>query len=98
MPVIAGVLILVSEGLKLLAALGLALFIIIAPRSAVVIGVLGIIYLTLLVIAVLGGVASLQRRNYGLALAGSIIAALPFSLFGIAAIVLIALSHKEFSS
>jgi hypothetical protein len=98
MPVIAGIFILISEGMKLLAVLGFTLFVIIAPRSAVVVGFIGLIYLALLVIAVLGGVAALQRRNYGLALAGAIISALPFSFLGIAAIVLVALSRREFPS
>ena len=97
MPVIAGVLILVSEGLKLLVALFLG-FVLIWSLNGSATGILIGIYLVLLAVSIAGGIAALQRRAYGLALAGAIISALPFSLFGIAAIVLIALSRKEFSS
>jgi hypothetical protein len=81
LPVIAGVLILVSEGMKFLAALFLG-FILVWSLSGSATGVLIVIYFILLAVS----------------LAGAIISALPFSLFGIAAIVLIALSRKEFPS
>ena len=97
MPVIAGVLILVSEGMKFLVSLFLG-FILVWSLNGSATGVLIVVYFILLAVSVAGGIAALQRRNYGLALAGSIVSALPFSLFGIAAIVLIALSRKEFSS
>jgi hypothetical protein len=97
LPVIAGVLILVSEGMKFLAALFLG-FILVWSLSGSATGVLIVIYFILLAVSIAGGIAALQRRSYGLALAGAIISALPFSLFGIAAIVLIALSRKEFPS
>jgi len=42
------------------------------------------------------GIFALQRKRWGLSLAGAIVAVLPFSLFSMAAIVLIALSRDEF--
>ncbi len=104
MPVIAGVLILVSVGFRalgLLAALVFGLFVLIWPSSGALIalGAIGLIVCAgLLVLAAVGGVYALQRRNWGLALTGAIIAALPFSLLGVAAIVLLALSREEFAS
>ena len=44
----------------------------------------------------IGGINALQRKNWGLALAGSIVAILSTALPGIAATVLVALSRKEF--
>ncbi len=47
-------------------------------------------------LALVGGVYALQRRKWGLALAGSIAAFFPFDLTGLAAVVLTALSKDEF--
>ena len=48
------------------------------------------------ILAVIGGIYSLQRKKFGLAVTGSIAAFLPFSLLGLASIILIALSRDEF--
>lgn len=48
------------------------------------------------ILAIVGGIYALQRRNWGLALAGSIAAFFPSWLLGIPAIVLTALSRDEF--
>jgi len=48
------------------------------------------------ILAIVGGIYALRRKNWGLALAGSIAAFFPSWLLGIAAIVLIALSRDEF--
>jgi hypothetical protein len=104
MPVIAGVLIIVSGAFKLLAllvAVLLVLFVLIWPPAAPWLA-LGVVILVicaaLAVVSIIGGIAALRRRSWGLALAGAVIAALPLSLLGIAAIVLIALSREEFPS
>ncbi len=47
--------------------------------------------------AIIGGISSIRRRNWGLALAGSICAAIFFPL-GLPAIVLLALSKREFTN
>jgi hypothetical protein len=47
-------------------------------------------------LAVIGGIYALQREKFGLAVTGSIAAFLPFSLLGLASIILIALSKDEF--
>lgn len=102
-PVAAGVLILISEGFKLLGFLGLfiaGLFIIVPtafPFSLTVFGLFLVIpYLVLAAIAVYGGIAAIQRTSWGWALAGAIISAFPFSLLGIVAVILVALSKDEF--
>lgn len=48
------------------------------------------------ILAIVGGIYALQRRNWGLALAGSIAAFFPSWLLGIAAIIFTALSREEF--
>ncbi len=48
------------------------------------------------ILAIVGGIFALQRKNWGLALAGSIAAFLPWLPLGIAAIVLTTLSKDEF--
>jgi uncharacterized BrkB/YihY/UPF0761 family membrane protein len=48
------------------------------------------------VLAIVGGIYALRRRNWAMALTGAIAASLPFSLMGIAALVLTALSREEF--
>ena len=48
------------------------------------------------VIAVVGGAFALRRRQWGWALAGSICAVIPSFFLGLVAVILIALSRKEF--
>ena len=48
------------------------------------------------ILPLLGGIYALQRKKWGLALAGSIVAIPGSTLFGIASTVLIALSRDEF--
>jgi hypothetical protein len=57
----------------------------------------GIVALLLAILAVIGGIYALQRKHWGLALAGSIAAILVFFPTGIAAIIFIALSKNEFN-
>jgi len=47
-------------------------------------------------LALVGGIFSLQRKRWGLTLAGAIVAILPFSLLGIVAVILVVLSKNEF--
>ena len=104
---IAGILLLVSAGAKLLGAVGVLAVGLFVPVPSSFAGfpigwliVLVFVLLSIAAIAVViaGGVSSLQRKRWGLALAGSIVAILPFSLLGIAATVLVALSKDEFEN
>lgn len=52
--------------------------------------------LALAILAIIGGVYALQRKNWGLALAASIAAFFPSWVLGIPAIVLVSLSRDEF--
>jgi hypothetical protein len=50
------------------------------------------------VVSILGGISALQRRRWGLALAGGICALVPMqTLLGVLAIVFLAISKEEFN-
>jgi hypothetical protein len=104
MPLIAGILSIISGAGKLLGFLGLivaSIFMIMPERFSrinltlfLVIG--GIVLIVLGVLAIVGGVYSIQRKKFGLSLAGAIAALLPFNLLGLAAVILVALARREF--
>jgi hypothetical protein len=50
----------------------------------------------LAILAVIGGIFSIKRRSWGMALTGAIAAFFCCFLFGIVSIILTALSHSEF--
>ena len=101
MPKIAGILTVISGALAVIGAVPIWWLI----RGVVGFGTSGAIeipivlialpLLTMGVVAIIGGVASIRRRNWGLALGGAICAVIFF--LGIPAIVLLALSKKEFA-
>ena len=104
MPIIAGILLVISAGFKLLILLGVigvSIFAIFPvnsfPISTVALVTIVMVPMILwIALALTGGIFSLQRKRWGLALTGAIIAILPFSLLGMAALVLIILSKNEF--
>ena len=55
-----------------------------------------IVLLVFGVISIVGGVYTLLRRNWGFSLTAAILAFLPFNLLGLAAIILVAMSKREF--
>ncbi|HJX35958.1 MAG TPA: hypothetical protein VJ280_03270, partial [Dehalococcoidales bacterium] len=64
-----------------------------------VIGILWIILVPMFicgVTAIIGGVCAVQRKHYGIALAGAITALFPGWIFGIGAIVFTAIGRGEF--
>ena len=106
MPVIAGILSIISGGAKILAFFGIlfaALFVPVAtgfgfPVIAIsLFFLLEAVLLILGILAVIGGVNTLQRTKYGMAVTGAIAALLPLNLLGVAALVLVILSKDEFS-
>jgi hypothetical protein len=65
--------------------------------SLPIITTIGIPLVLLGIVSLIGGISSLQRRRWGLALAGGICALMPLqTLLGILAIVFVALSRDEF--
>ena len=59
------------------------------------VSIIGIIFLVLGIIAVVGGISAVKRGRFGLSLAGAI-CALPSGTLGILAIIFIALPKREF--
>jgi hypothetical protein len=53
--------------------------------------------LVLGIVAIVGGVSALRRKNFGLSLAGAI-CALPSHILGILAVIFVSLSKKEFEA
>ena len=56
---------------------------------------LAAIAMVLGVIAIIGGISALRRKSYGLSLAGAV-CALPSTLLGVLAVILVALGKREF--
>ncbi|MFH1662515.1 MAG: hypothetical protein ABH934_01130 [Chloroflexota bacterium] len=68
-------------------------------QSGMPLTIIGFISIPLIIInavAIIGGIYALHRRTWGLALAGAICAILAAQIFGIIAVVFIAISKKEF--
>jgi hypothetical protein len=108
MPVVAGILTLISGGLRLLAGLGLFIagfFVSFFPRMnyrfdhpVLFFSIAAIFLVVFGVLAIIGGIYTLQRKHWGWALTGAIFAFLPFNLLGLASIILAVLSKREFES
>ena len=107
LPIVAGILTLVSGVCKLLGilvVLVIGLIFAAAPRVSdrvhpgFIFAVIGLFLLVTGVLAVVGAVYNLRRKNWGLSLAGAIAAFLPFNLLGLASIILMAVSRNEFEN
>jgi hypothetical protein len=105
LPMMGGILAIVSGGFKLLGLLSLIIasfFVTASPAPVCGLGeatILLIITMPLAILgtlAIVGGIYALRRKMLGLALAGSIAAFLPWSFLGLASIILIVLSKNEF--
>ena len=99
MPVVAGILILVVGGLALLGALFRVVFggmFLSSFWGFIGFKINAIIRTISAVIVVAGGISTLKRRVWWLALVGAILATLDTLLLGIPALILIALSKDEF--
>src|SRR4030042_2112152 len=59
--------------------------------------IVGAPLLALGIVAIVGGVSAIRRKNFGLSLAGAI-CALPSNILGILAIVFVSVSKKEFEA
>lgn len=107
LPVVAGILTLVSGVGRLLlvfVVLIIGLIYAAAPRvpgrvhPVFIFAFIGLFMLVTGVLAVVGAVYNLRRKNWGLSLAGAIASLLPFSLLGLASIILLAMSKNEFEN
>ena len=64
--------------------------------GAAVAGVMAAVLAGLGVLELIAGIYAIRRKNWGLALAGSIVAALPFEVLGILALIFVAMGKNEF--
>jgi hypothetical protein len=64
----------------------------------VVYGVIGLVYIALGVLGVVGGIFSLQKKHWGVALAGAIAGSITMFPCGIAATVFVAMAKPEFAA
>ncbi|MFC2008495.1 hypothetical protein ACFLUT_00365 [Chloroflexota bacterium] len=98
-PVAGGILAIVGGSLNLLVGLGLLLAFPAAMPfrvAFVAVGVLGVLFLATGAVALIGGISAVNRRRWGLSLAGGICAIVPPStLLGILSTVFVALSRDE---
>lgn len=111
-PVVAGVLSIVSGVFGILWGITLVLFAVLMMNIdtfpvttahdfpfdilQVVCLVWGTILLILAIVAIIGGIYSFQRKLWGLALTGAIVAMLVFLPTGIAAVIFVGLSRQQF--
>ena len=58
--------------------------------------IIGILMIVVSILPIIGGVFSLQRKNWNWALAGSVVAILSSTIVGIVSTVLVSLSKNEF--
>jgi hypothetical protein len=104
MPAVAGSLAIADGALKVLSLLGMlgfGLFMAVPSGahmnfSLLLLPLIGLPLLVLAVLAINGGIFAIQRRKWNWALTGSIAALLPFSLLGLASLILVALAKEEF--
>ncbi len=61
-----------------------------------IIGIIAIPLLCVNIVAIVGGIYAIQRRGWGMALAGSICSVFPSQILGVLAVVFISISRKEF--
>jgi len=108
MPLVAGILDILSGVFSLLGVLGLIIAIVVTSGALgfagvwVPVNVTNILWSIAIPLAIvgtlslIGGIYAVQRKMWGLALAGSIVTVLPSFLLGVAALILVALSKDEF--
>ncbi|UCE05715.1 MAG: hypothetical protein JSW07_19310 [bacterium] len=105
-PMVAGILDIVTGAFALLSVIGLVIGIVVIESEVVgpgvpdfvttILWILAIPFLIIGVLAIIGGIYSLQRKKWGLALAGTIATIVYWFFVGIPAIVFISQSKDEF--
>ncbi len=105
-PMVAGILDIVTGAFALLSVIGLAIGIVVIGSEVVgpgvpdfvttILWILAIPFLIIGVLAIIGGIYSIQRKKWGIALAGTIASTVFWFFVGIPAIVFISQSKDEF--
>jgi uncharacterized membrane protein HdeD (DUF308 family) len=95
----AGVLDIIDGCISLLIVVGLMVaiaFVSDEPDTLAILVPIAVVFAVKAMLAIVGGICALQRRNWGMALVGAIAACVPLSLLGIVALILTALSRDQF--
>ncbi len=95
----AGILDIIDGCLSVLLVLGLIVAIAYVsdePGTLAILVPITVLFAVKTILAIVGGLYALQKRNWGMAIIGATAACLPFSLLGIAALILTALSRDQF--
>jgi hypothetical protein len=58
--------------------------------------IVGVPLVVLGIVAIVGGISAIRRRNFGLSLAGAICALIPLNLLGLLAVIFVSISKREF--
>lgn len=99
---VAGILAIIGGAVILLFATIICFSLIVAAPSTnalILAALFGGFFLALGIVAIVGGISALQRRRWGLALAGSICALMPpATMLGIASIVFTTIARDDFST
>ena len=105
---VGGILAIIGGVIGLLASMGILIAITVLNTvwswGLLPINVIGILWIILVpmficgVLAIIGGVFAVQRKNYSMALTGAIAALFPAWIFGLGAIVFTAISRDEFGT
>lgn len=99
--VVAGILDIIVGCLSVLGVIGLMVAIAYVsdePDTLAILVPIAVLFALKAILALVGGMCALQRKNWVMAIVGAIAAALPFSLLGIIALILTALSRDQFNS
>lgn len=67
-------------------------------NASIILFIMGFPFFVSGVLSILGGIYAIQRKKWGLALTGSILAFFPYCILGLVSIILLALSKEEFES
>ena len=95
----AGVMDIIDGCFSLLVVFGLIVaiaFVSDEPDTLAILVPIAVVFAVKAILAIVGGMCALQRRSWGMAVTGAIAACLPFSLLGIVALILTALSRDQF--
>ena len=96
----AGILDIIDGCSSVLVVLGLIVAIVYVsdePGTLTILVPIAVLFAVKAILAIVGGICALQKKNWGMAIIGAIAASLPFSLLGIAALILTAISRDQFS-
>ena len=95
----AGVLDIIDGCISLFVVVGLIVAIVFVadePDTLAILVPIAVVFAVKAIMAIVGGICALQRKNWVMAIVGAIAACVPLSLLGIVALILTALSRDQF--